>query len=108
MKLVSAIIRPEKVNKVIEALTEAGYYAFSKWCISGRGKQNGIQVGEVQYQEMAKNILYIAVDDKEKDEVVDIIINNAKSGEHGYYGDGKVFISDISESYTISEETRES
>lgn len=107
MKLVSAIIRPEKVNNVIEALTEEGYYAFSKWSISGRGRQNGIKVGEVRYQEMAKNMLYIVVDDKEKDEVVDIIINSAKSGTHGYYGDGKIFVSDISESYTISEETRE-
>ena len=44
--------------------------------------------------------------DKEKDEVVDIIINSAKSGPTGHYGDGKIFVSDISEAYTISEETR--
>lgn len=42
-----------------------------------------------------------------KDEVVDIIINSAKSGQYGHYGDGKIFVSDISEAYTISEETRE-
>ena len=59
------------------------------------------------YQEMAKNMLYITVGDKEKDEVVDIIINSAKSGQYGHYGDGKIFVSDISEAYTISEETRE-
>ena len=41
------------------------------------------------------------------DEVVDIIINSAKSGQYGHYGDGKIFVSDISEAYTISEETRE-
>lgn len=58
-------------------------------------------------QEMAKNMLYITVGDKEKDEVVDIIINSAKSGQYGHYGDGKIFVSDISEAYTISEETRE-
>ena len=49
----------------------------------------------------------ITVGDKEKDEVVDIIINSAKSGQYGHYGDGKIFVSDISEAYTISEETRE-
>ena len=35
------------------------------------------------------------------------IINSAKSGQYGHYGDGKIFVSDISEAYTISEETRE-
>ena len=74
MKLVTAIVRPEKVMDVIKAL--------------------------------AKAMLYITVGDKEKDEVVDIIINSAKSGPTGHYGDGKIFVSDISEAYTISEETR--
>ena len=96
MKLVTAIVRPEKVMDVIKALEESGYFAFSKWAISGRGKEKGIQVGDVLYQE-----------DKEKDEVVDIIVNSAKSGAYGHYGDGKIFVSDIEEAYTISEETRE-
>ena len=102
MKLITAIVRPEKVMDVIKALEQEGYFAFS-----GRGKEKGIQVGDVLYQEMAKNMLYITVGDKEKDEVVDIIINSAKSGQYGHYGDGKIFVSDISEAYTISEETRE-
>lgn len=107
MKLVTAIVRPEKVMDVIKALEESGYFAFSKWAISGRGKEKGIQVGDVLYQEMAKSMLYITVEDKEKDEVVDIIVNSAKSGAYGHYGDGKIFVSDIEEAYTISEETRE-
>ena len=101
MKLITAIVRPEKVMDVIKALEQEGYYAFSKWAISGRGREKGIQVGDVLYQEMAKAMLYITVGDKEKDEVVDIIINSAKSGPTGHYGDGKIFVSDI-----ISEETR--
>ena len=40
-------------------------------------------------------MLYITVGDKEKDEVVDIIINSAKSGQYGHYGDGKIFVSDV-------------
>ncbi len=91
MKLITAIVRPEKVMDVIKALEQEGYFAFSKWAISGRGKEKGIQVGDVLYQEMAKNMLYITVGDKEKDEVVDIIINSAKSGQYGHYGDGKNF-----------------
>ena len=50
---------------VIKALEQEGYFAFSKWAISGRGKEKGIQVGDVLYQEMAKNMLYITVGDKE-------------------------------------------
>lgn len=107
MKLVTAIIRPEKVMNVIKNLEEEGYYAFSKWSISGRDREKGIQVGDVLYQEMAKCMMHIVIEDKEKDEVVDIIINSAKSGDNGHYGDGKIFVSDIDEAYTISEETRE-
>ena len=66
MKLITAIVRPEKVMDVIKALEQEGYFAFSKWAISGRGKEKGIQVGDVLYQEMAKNMLYITVGDKEK------------------------------------------
>ena len=91
MKLVTAIVRPEKVMDVIKALEQEGYYAFSKWAISGRGREKGIQVGDVLYQEMAKAMLYITVGDKEKDEVVDIIINSAKSGPTGHYGDGSIW-----------------
>ena len=65
MKLITAIVRPEKVMDVIKALEQEGYFAFSKWAISGRGKEKGIQVGDVLYQEMAKNMLYITVGDKE-------------------------------------------
>ena len=53
MKLITAIVRPEKVMDVIKALEQEGYFAFSKWAISGRGKEKGIQVGDVLYQEMA-------------------------------------------------------
>lgn len=107
MKLVSAIIRPEKASVVVEKLSEAGYNAFSKWAILGRGKQKGIQVGDVFYEEMPKNMLYLVVEEDEKDEVVDIIIHTAKSGEHGSSGDGRIFVTDIEETYTISEQLRD-
>ena len=107
MKLVSAIIRPEKASFVVNQLSEAGYNAFSKWSISGRGKQKGIQVGDVFYEEMPKNMLYLVVEENEKDEVVDIIIHSAKSGERGSSGDGRIFVTDIEETYTISEQLRD-
>ncbi len=104
MKLVTAVVRPQKINEVTEALSEAGYKAFSKWSILGRGRQKGIKVGDVIHEEMPKCMLYIVVEPKEKDEVVDIIIQAAKCGEHGNKGDGKIFVTDIDECYTISEQ----
>lgn len=43
MKLITAIVRPEKVMDVIKALEQEGYFAFSKWAISGRGKEKGFR-----------------------------------------------------------------
>lgn len=104
MKLVTAIVRPERTGVIVSALAEAGYNAYTKWPVSGRGKQKGIQVGEVFYEEMPKNMLYIIVEKKEKDEVIDIIIEHAKSGTHGCSGDGRIFVTDVEEEYTISEQ----
>ena len=106
MKLITAIVRPEKVMDVIKALEQEGYFAFSKWAISGRGKEKGIQVGDVLYQEMDKKHAVYYCWGQRKDEVVDIIINSAKSGNMDIMVMVK-FCSDISEAYTISEETRE-
>ncbi|MFI3172966.1 MAG: P-II family nitrogen regulator [Eubacteriales bacterium] len=107
MKLITAIVRPQKVQAVTEALSDAGYNAYSKWSIFGRGRQKGIKVGEVVYEEMPKAMLYIAVEPKEKDEVIDIIIEAAKCGPNGSRGDGKIFVTDIDECYTISEQAYE-
>lgn len=102
MKLVTAVVRPQQVNKVTDALSDAGFNAYSKWSVSGRGKQKGIKVGDVVYEELPKAMLYIVVENNEKDEVVDIIINSAKVGENGSRGDGKVFVTNIEEEYSIS------
>lgn len=104
MKLVIAIVRPERCGIIISSLSNSGYNAFTKWPVSGRGKQKGIQVGNVFYEEMPKNMIFVAVEKDEKDEVIDIIIKGAKSSESGNSGDGKIFVTDIDEMYTISEE----
>lgn len=104
MKLVTAVIRHQQVFKVTAALSDAGFNAFSRWSVLGRGKQKGIQVGNVVYEELPKETLYVVVDNHEKDEVVDIIIKSARAGETGSPGDGKIFVSNIEEEYSISEQ----
>ena len=98
MKLIKAIIRPEKVDDVIDALEKAGYPSFTKVDVVGRGKQGGLKVGEIFYDELPKTMLLIGVNDDEVDEVVEIIKTNAYTGN---FGDGKIFIQPIEEVYTI-------
>ena len=98
MKLIKAIIRPEKVDDVIDALEKAGYPSFTKIDVVGRGKQGGLKIGEIFYDELPKTMLLIGVNDDEVDEVVEIIKTNAYTGN---FGDGKIFIQPIEEVYTI-------
>ncbi len=104
MKLVTAVVRHHQVFTVTSALSDAGFNAFSRWAVLGRGKQKGIQVGDVVYEELPKEMVYCVVENHEKDEVVDIIIRSARVGDKGSPGDGKVFVTNIEEEYSISEQ----
>ncbi|MDB2159020.1 P-II family nitrogen regulator [Clostridium butyricum] len=101
MYLVRAIIRTEKVNGVLSELVDAGFPQVTKMDVFGRGKQKGIQVGEVHYDELPKEMLLIVVKDEDKDDVVRVIMKNSRTRE-GTYGDGKIFISKVDTAYTIS------
>ncbi len=107
MKMIYAVVRPKKVNDVVDALKDAGYGASTRWAVSGIGKQQGIQVGDVIYDEMTKSMLMIACKDEDKDEIIDIIIESAQTGETGNSGDGKIFVLPIGESYTISKQEKD-
>lgn len=102
MLLVRAIIRPEKVGIVLSELLSAGYPAVTKMDVYGRGKQKGVKVGEVFYDEIPKEMLLIVVEDSDKDDVVKIIMKYSRTGESGHFGDGRIFVSPVEEAYTIS------
>lgn len=101
MLLVRAIIRPEKVGVVLSELAAAGFPAVTKMDVYGRGKQKGITVGEVHYDEIPKELLLVVINDEDKDDLVKIIIRTARTGE-GTFGDGRIFISPVESAYTIS------
>ncbi|MGN0903221.1 MAG: P-II family nitrogen regulator [Succinivibrio sp.] len=105
MLAVTAIVRPEKIMNVQDALYNKGFSALTKATVSGRGKEKGIKVGDVLYEEMTKVMLYLVVPDDEKDLVVSTIMQSAMTGEKGNPGDGKIFISPVYESYTISSQS---
>ncbi len=100
MLLIKAIVRPEKSGDIIEALFAAGFPAVTKMDVSGRGKQKGIQLGSVVYDELPKDLLYIACGDEDKDTIVQTIIKAGRTGE-GEHGDGRIFVSRLEEAYTI-------
>lgn len=102
MLMVKAIIRPEKVTTVLSELCDAGFPAVTKFDVVGRGKQRGVKVGEIFYDEIPKQMLLIVIKDEDKDDIVKIITKNAKTGSKGAFGDGKIFITPIEEAYTIS------
>ena len=74
MVMIRAIIRPEKVDKTLKTLADAGYPAVTKIEVYGRGKQKGLQVGSVFYDELPKEMLMIVVDDEVEEKVCSLII----------------------------------
>jgi nitrogen regulatory protein PII 1 len=101
MLLVRAIIRPEKVGPVMSELAAAGFPAITKMDVYGRGKQKGITVGDVHYDEIPKEMLLVVCNDEDKDDLVKIVLRTAKTGD-GAFGDGRIFVSPVESTYTIS------
>ena len=107
MKIIRAIVRPEKSAIVMKALFEAGYVAVTKIPVVGRGKQRGIKVGDITYDELQKDMLILVVKDEDKDFCVNTILESARTGEKGAFGDGKIFVGPVEEAYTVSRGTKE-
>ena len=61
MILIRAIIRPEKKDEVLAELSQAGFNAVTAVDVVGRGKQKGIKIGGVVYDEIPKTMLIMAV-----------------------------------------------
>ncbi len=98
MKMIRAIVRPEKVEEVVDSLEKAGFVALTKLNVFGRGKQKGIQVGSTAYEDLAKTMLMLVVRDEDAEKIEKSIMQAARTGN---YGDGKIFVSPVEEAYTI-------
>ncbi len=107
MIMIRAIVRPEKVDEVMSALMYAGYPAVTKMDVYGRGKQRGVKIGEITYDELPKELLLTVVPESEKAFAVETIIKAARTGSKGAFGDGKIFISPVEEVYTVSSGVKE-
>ncbi len=107
MLMVKAIVRPEKCDDVMAALMEAGFPAVTKISVFGRGKQRGLKVGEIHYDELPKELLIVVVPNNDKEFVIKTIMESARTGAKGAFGDGKIFVIPVEEVYTISSGVKE-
>jgi nitrogen regulatory protein PII 1 len=98
MKMIRCIVRPEKEEEVIQALEAAGQIAFTKLDVFGRGRQRGVQVGATRYEELAKTMFMVVAEDKDADAAVEAFKSGARTG---HPGDGKIFVTDVDEAWTI-------
>ncbi|MBE2899873.1 P-II family nitrogen regulator [Methanothermobacter thermautotrophicus] len=98
MKMIRAIIRPEKSEEVVDALAEVGFPALTKMDVIGRGKQKGIRLDEIYYDEIPKTMLLIVVDDADAEKVINTVSETAFTGN---IGDGKIFVSPVESAYTV-------
>ena len=96
MKLITAIIKPFKLEAVKEALTQVGVEGMTVTEVKGFGRQKGhteVYRGSEYTVDFLPNIkLEVVVSNDLKDKVVAAIVNAAKTGK---IGDGKVFISPV-------------
>ncbi len=98
MKLVSAIIKPFKLQEVREALVEAGIEGLTITEVKGYGRQKGhtemYRGAEYSVDTLPKIKLEILVDDGNLQTVIDVVTKTANTGK---IGDGKIFITTIDE-----------
>ncbi len=93
MKKIEAIIRPEKLEAVRNALAEMGIRGMTVTEVSGRGRQTGItlqwRVGEYKVEFLPKVKIEMVVLDEDIGKAIHAIIRTARTGERG---DGKIFV----------------
>ncbi len=102
MVMVEAFVRPEKADYILDELKEKGFSAATRLSVLGRGKQKGLKTTGAYYDELPKEILMFVVEDDKEELVVNTILQSAKTGDNGVFGDGKIFVTPVSKAYTVS------
>jgi len=96
MKLVTAIVKPHRVEEVKEALRDAGVMGLTTSDVEGFGRQRGhtevYRGAEYQVDFVPKVKVEVVVADDEVQGVIDAIVKAARTGK---IGDGKVWVTDV-------------
>jgi nitrogen regulatory protein PII 1 len=98
MKMVVAIIRPDKLKEVEDSLKNAGFPSLTEFSVRGRGKQKGITIGDMRYDKLPKSCIVMVCRDQDTEEIIRIV---AERGKTGNIGDGKIFVLNVEDTVTI-------
>lgn len=102
MKLVRAIIKPERLEFVKKALEEKGFIGMTISDVRGRGQQKGIVLeyrgGLMTVDLLPKVMVEIVIQDKDVEALVTTITESARTGK---IGDGRIFIIPVEKSIKI-------
>jgi nitrogen regulatory protein P-II 2 len=109
MKLITAIIKPFKLDEVRAAVSEIGIRGLTVTEVRGFGRQRGhteiYRGAEYVVEFVPKTKIEIAIDDGLVDQVIEAIIKSAKTGK---VGDGKIFVFDLQQVVRIRTGERDS
>jgi len=102
MKKIEAIIRPDKLDEVTDALEKESLVSMSVTEIRGRGRQKGAKLswrGTEYLMEMVPKIkIDMIVSDEDAEKAVRIVVDKAYTGE---VGDGKIFVLPVEEAIRV-------
>jgi nitrogen regulatory protein P-II 2 len=108
MKLITAIIKPFKLDDVRKAVGDVGVQGVTVTEVRGFGRQRGhteiYRGAEYAVEFIPKTKIEIAVEDSLADQVIEAIINSAKTGK---VGDGKIFVFDLAQVVRIRTSERD-
>jgi nitrogen regulatory protein P-II 1 len=103
MNKVEAIVRPERMEAVKEALASAGFVGMNIVAVTGRGVQKGIvHTGrggeEYRVDMLPKSKIELVVKDADTQRAIDVIVNASRTGA---IGDGKIFVIPVADAIRV-------
>jgi len=102
MKLLKAIVRPEKIEQVKDALTDLHLTGMTVTDVRGHGRQKGHKAvyrgTEYSVTLLPKAMIDLVIPDERVDEVLKKILATARTGE---IGDGRIFVFDVADGYNV-------
>jgi nitrogen regulatory protein P-II 1 len=109
MKMVKAIVRPERLEFVKKALENQGQYGMTVMPVEGRGDQKGISLqyrgGAITVDLIPKVQIEVVIKDADVDKVITAICEGAKTGK---IGDGRIFVLPVERSIKVRTGEQES
>lgn len=108
MLKVEVIVRPERIGQVTSALDDAGCTGYHYTNVTGQGRQGGVEVftgrgGQTTTRSaVPKTLITTVIPDSILEQVIAGVLESARSPGEGNIGDGKIFVSPVSDVIRVS------